>query len=405
MLKKSFALILVLTLLVTVFAGCSKEATNGSEKVEKRVMRLGIGLNEDHPQYKGLVKFKEELNKRVDTIDVQLFANSQLGDDRSMMEGLQLGTQEGTCPSTAPIVGFKEEFKVFDFPFLFPDEAAADKILDGPIGQELLDSLSDVGIKGLVYWENGFRNLTNREVAVQSPADMKGLKVRTMENPVHLAAFRALGANPTPMAFGELFTALQQKTVDGQENPIATIYYNKFYEVQGYTTLTKHVYSPFVFMISQKFWDESSKEEQDAIMEAAKLARDHERGLNRTANEELAIELEKEGMKVIELTPENQKAFMEKAQSIYPEFATNKLTPNGGVKNPISELTTNNIPKCIGSTPKLVTTGNNNGVSIIIVANVSINIPTNNRNRFISINITYLLLETLDKNIAILCGI
>lgn len=340
MFKKGLSILLVLILAISLFAGCSSNEPAATEEennnqaepapqpeasAEKRVMRIGIGLNEDHPQYKGLEKFKEELNKRVDTIDVQLFANSQLGDDRSMMEGLQLGTQEGTCPSTAPIVGFKEEFKVFDFPFLFPNEEAADKILDGEIGQELLDSLSDVGIKGLVYWENGFRNLTNREVPVSSPEDMKGLKVRTMENPVHLAAFRALGANPTPMAFGELFTALQQKTVDGQENPIATIYYNKFYEVQGYTTLTKHVYSPFVFMISQKFWDESTSEEQDAIMEAAIIARDHERQLNREANETLAAELEKEGMEVIELTPEAQGAFMEKAQGIYPEFATGEV--------------------------------------------------------------------------------
>jgi tripartite ATP-independent transporter DctP family solute receptor len=337
MFKKGISILLVLMLVAVAFAGCASNtpASEGDkkaeaqpaqeQKAEKRIMRIGIGLNEDHPQYKGLEKFKEELNKRVDTIDVQLYANSQLGDDRSMMEGLQLGTQEGTCPSTAPIVGFKEEFKVFDFPFLFPDEAAADKVLDGPIGQELLDSLSDVGIKGLVYWENGFRNLTNRDVPVRTPEDMKGLKIRTMENPVHLAAFRALGANPTPMAFGELFTALQQKTVDGQENPIATIYYNKFYEVQGYTTLTKHVYSPFVFMISQKFWDDSTPEEQKAIMEASKIARDYERKLNREANESLAIELEKEGMTVIKLTPEEQKAFMDKAQTIYPEFAKGKV--------------------------------------------------------------------------------
>lgn len=329
MLKRTLAIMMMLVLVVGLFAGCGKQeeqaANTENAEQQKRIMRIGIGLNEEHPQFKGLEKFKEELEKRVDTIEVQLYANSQLGDDRSMMEGLQLGTQEGTCPSTAPIVNFKEEFKVFDFPYLFPDEAAADKILDGPIGQELLDSLSEVGIKGLVYWENGFRNLTNREVEVKTPEDMKGLKIRTMENPVHLAAFRAFGANPTPMAFGELFTALQQKTVDGQENPIATIYYNKFYEVQGYTTLTKHLYSPFVFMISQSFWDASTKEEQDAIMEAAKIARDHERKLNREANETLAKELEANGMKVIELTPEAQKAFQEKAQTIYSEFAKGKV--------------------------------------------------------------------------------
>ncbi|HYE10614.1 MAG TPA: TRAP transporter substrate-binding protein [Patescibacteria group bacterium] len=332
--KKALAILVMLTLLVGLFAGCTtkQEAPVGGETpapapapVEKRVMRIGIGLNEDHPQYKGLVKFKEELSKRVDTIDVQLFANSALGDDRTMMEGLQLGTQEGTCPSTAPIGNFVEEFKVFDFPYLFPNEAAADKVLDGEIGQELLDSLSAKGIKGLVYWENGFRNLTNRQVEVRTPADMKGLKIRTMENPIHLAVFRAFGANPTPMAFGELFTALQQKTVDGQENPIATIHANKFYEVQGYTTLTKHLYSPFVFMISQKFWDESTPEEQKALMEAATIARDEERKLNREANSSLAKELVANGMKVVELTADEQKAFQDKATPIYAEFAKGKI--------------------------------------------------------------------------------
>ena len=212
--KRTIAMVLTLLLVVSLFAGCApkqapaegnSQPAAAEKPAEKRIMRIGIGLNEDHPQYKGLEKFKEELYKKVDTIDVQLFANSALGDDRSMMEGLQLGTQEGTNPSTAPIGNFVEEFKVFDFPYLFPDEASADKILDGPIGQELLDSLSNVGIKGLVYWENGFRNLTNREVEIRKPEDMKGLKVRTMENPIHLAAFRAFGANPTPMAFGELF--------------------------------------------------------------------------------------------------------------------------------------------------------------------------------------------------------
>ncbi len=313
---------LLMVLLVALLAACGSNKDGGEEaKVEKRVMRIGIGLNEEHPQYKSLEKFKEELNKRVDTIEVQLFANSQLGDDRTMMEGLQLGTLEGTCPSTAPIVGFKEKFKVLDFPFLFADADQAVEVLDGEIGQELLDSLSDVGIKGLVFWENGFRNLTNREVRVDSVEDMKGLKLRTMENPIHLAAFRALGANPTPMAFGELFTALQQKTVDGQENPISTIYYNKFYEVQGYTTLTNHVYSAWVFMTSQKFWDESTAEEKEAIMEAAKIARDYGRTLGRQANEELAGELEKNGMEIVKLSPEEHKKFQKKAQEIYGEFA------------------------------------------------------------------------------------
>lgn len=242
-----------------LIAGCDSKDTKPAaapaveKKVEAKIIKAGIGLNDQSPQYKGLLKFKEILEaESKGRYEVNLFASSQLGDDTKMMTSLRAGTLEMTCPSTAPIAGLDKKWMVFDLPFLFPDEEVADKVLDGPFGQQYLTSLADHGIIGMAFWENGFRQLTNNVHEIKTPADLKGLKIRTMENPVHLATFRGMGANPTPMPFGELFSALQQKTIDGQENPSTSNFLQKFYEVQKFSTLSNHFYSPFVFMYSKK---------------------------------------------------------------------------------------------------------------------------------------------------------
>jgi TRAP-type transport system periplasmic protein len=299
------------------FAGGQSE----SAEEESYTITAGIGLNDKSAQYQSLEYFKELVESNSDgRITVELYHSSQLGDDREMMEALQLGTQEMTCPSTAPIAPFVDGYKVFDLPFIFPDEGAADYVLDSEIGQDLLDQLSDIGIKGLVYWENGFRQLTNDVRPVQSPADVQGLKVRTMENPIHLAAWQTMGANPTPMAFGELFSALQQGVVDGQENPWGTIYLQNYPEVQQYTTDTGHVYSPFVLMIAQEFWDGLPADLQDVVMDAAEKSRDHNRDLNRKLNAEYLEEL-KEVMEVTLLTNEQKMAFQEATAPVYEQYA------------------------------------------------------------------------------------
>jgi tripartite ATP-independent transporter DctP family solute receptor len=265
--------------------------------------------------------FKELVEKNSDgKIKVDLYHSSQLGDDREMMEALQMGTQEMTCPSTAPIAPFVNGFKVFDLPFLFPTYEAADYVLDGPVGQDLLNQLPEIGLIGLAYWENGYRQLTNSKRAVATPEDCKGLKVRTMENPIHLAAWKALGANPTPMAFGELFSAMQQKVVDGQEYPWGTIYLQNFPEVQDYSTDTGHVYSPFVLLMSKKFWDKLPEDLQKVVKEAAMEAKDHNRKLNREMNAKYLDELKKV-MTVTILTPEQKAAFQEAVQPVYDQFA------------------------------------------------------------------------------------
>lgn len=281
----------------------------------------GIGLNDKSAQYESLEYFKEIVERESGgRIAVELYHSSQLGDDREMMEALQRGEQEMTCPSTAPIVPFVPEFGVFDLPFLFPSNEAADYVLDGEVGRRLLDGLSDVGIKGLVYWENGYRHLTNSVRAVSTPDDVDGMKVRTMENPMHLDAWRSMGANPTPMAFGELFSAMQQGVVDGQENPWGTIFLQNFHEVQGFATDTGHVYSPFVLMIGQEFWDNLPGDLQDIVMDAAIESRDLNRELNRRYNREYMEQL-KDVMTVVQLTPEQRSQFQAAVSPVYSSYA------------------------------------------------------------------------------------
>ncbi|OQY32115.1 MAG: ABC transporter substrate-binding protein [Spirochaetaceae bacterium 4572_59] len=316
--KKILITLFVLSVLTSgIFA-----SGQGDEDTQKTYnITAGIGLNDKSAQYESMQYFKELVEKNSEgRITVDLYHSSQLGDDREMMEALQRGEQEMTCPSTAPIVPFIPYYGVFDLPFLFPSNEAADKVLDGKIGQDLLDKLSTIGIKGLVYWENGYRNLTNSVRAVRSPEDVKGMKVRTMENPMHLDAWRAMGANPTPMAFGELFSAMQQGVVDGQENPWGTIYLQNFPEVQGFATDTGHVYSPFVLMMGQKFFDDLPADLQDVVMEAAKASRDKNRTLNRKYNKEYLEKL-KDVMTVVELTPEERAAFQNTVRPVYDKYS------------------------------------------------------------------------------------
>lgn len=312
---KKIGIVLSIALLLALFLSFVVMAE------EEYTINAGIGLNDKSAQFKSLEYFKELIETNSGgRIKVNLYHSSQLGDDREMMEALQMGIQEVTCPSTAPIAPFINGFKVFDLPFLFPSNEAADYVLDGPVGQNLLKQLEDIGLIGLAYWENGYRQLTNSVRAVETPEDAKGLKIRTMENPIHLAAWRALGANPTPMAFGELFSAMQQGVVDGQENPWGTIYLQKFFEVQGYATDTGHVYSPFVLMISKKFYDKLPADLQKVVRDAALLAKEHNRKLNRKMNAEYLEEL-KGKMNVTILNDDQRTAFQEAVQPVYEQFA------------------------------------------------------------------------------------
>lgn len=192
-----------------------------------------------------------------------------LGGEREMIEAVQIGTLDMVITSTGPLPNFVPETQVLDLPFLFRDYDHARGVLDGELGQELLAKVDEAGFKALAWTENGFRHITNSQRPVRTPEDLAGLKIRTMENPIHLRAFEALGAAPTPMSFAELFTALQQGVVDAQENPIVVITVSNFAEVQSHLTLSGHLYSPAIIIMSDALWSGLSEEEQGWFMEAA----------------------------------------------------------------------------------------------------------------------------------------
>ena len=223
----------------------------------------------------------------------------QLGGERDMIEGLQIGSLDVVITSTGPLGNFVPEVYALDLPFLFRDYDHARKTLDGEIGQELLDKIGENQLVGLAWSENGFRHVTNAQRPVRTPEDLQGLKLRTMENRVHMAAFEGMGAAPTPMAFPELFTALQQGVVDGQENPVTVITASKFWEVQDYVSLTGHVYSPAVVLASPILFDGLSEEERGWFMEAAKASAEATRAeVNRLEEAGVAL-LRENGMQVI----------------------------------------------------------------------------------------------------------
>lgn len=251
-------------------------------------------------------------------IKIEIFPAGQLGKgERELVEGLQIGTIDLVVTSTGPMGGFVPQMLVVDLPFLFRDNSHVDKVLDGPIGEGLLNELPKVGIKGIAFWENGFRNLTNNRRPVNRPEDVKGLKLRTMENEVHMEAFRNLGADPTPMAWGEVYTALQQGVIDGQENPIGIIRTHKIYEVNKHLALTGHVYSPALLLINEKKFKGLATDFQKILIEAGKEAARFERKFNRDSEAKWLEELRGFGMQI---TTPDKRAFQKATEPTYKKY-------------------------------------------------------------------------------------
>jgi TRAP-type transport system periplasmic protein len=272
--------------------------------IKPRLIRFGYGLVEQSNQGRATKVFADEVEKLSGgKMKIRAIGAAALGSDIQMQQALIGGAQEMMVGSTATLVGISKEMALWDTPFLFNNAKEADIVLDGPIGEKVKAKLSDNGMVGLVYWENGFRNLTNNKRPVAKLEDLDGVKLRVMQNTVFLDSFKTLGANAVPLPFSELFTALETKTVDGQENPYNTILSSKFYEVQKYLTVTNHVYSPWIVTVSKKYWDGLSKDEQGVLMAAAKKSRDFERKDTRDEAGKALAELKTKGMVVNELTP------------------------------------------------------------------------------------------------------
>lgn len=291
-------------------------------------IKVGSIVSDTHPDMvvmkNTFVPYVEE--KSGGRIKVELYPNGQLGGDRELAESVQMGTLQIALPATSVLAGFDKRFQVLDLPFLFTTREAAFEALDGELGAKLNSLLPGKGFGCLGYIENGFRHITNNRKPITQPDDLKGLKLRTMENAMHIAFFKRLGANPTPMSFGELYTALQQGTVDGQENPFTLIYESKFYEVQKYVSATGHVFSVVMLLANKKFMDSLPDDLRTIVADAAAaFVKEHRRVMPGAEDENMKI-LKENGMALNELTPEQKKPFVEATAPIYREFESD-LTP------------------------------------------------------------------------------
>lgn len=326
---KKWGLVFILSALMMVMVACGNEKDNDKaadkeipvSKGESYVIKSGHAASEDHFAQDTFEKFKELVEKNSDgQISVEIYPNGQLGGEREMIEAVQLGNLTMAAPSSAPLTGFSPGMFLWDTPYLFSDAEMAHKVLDGEIGQEVLDSLSEVGIKGLGYWENGFRHLMNSKHPVETIADMKGIKLRTLESSEQIKAWNSTGANSTPIAFTELFTALQQGTVDGAEAPLALMYAMKYQDVQDYLTLTGHMYSPWPVIINKDFFESLPEDLQEVVQDAVYETRTHNRKLS-ADDEAASLDLLTDaGMEAVEMSEEEKNEFRDAMKVVYPDI-------------------------------------------------------------------------------------
>ena len=292
--------------------------TSAFAQFAERTIKFTNGVNEDHPVGLGVKRMQEVLNAKTGgKIKINAFWGGSAGGDLPATQALRAGTQEMVCTSSSPLVGIVKELGAFDLPFLFANEKEADAVLDGPAGAYFNKKLEDAGLVNLAYWENGFRNLTNSKRPVARAEDFDGVKVRVMQNNIFLDTFKTLGSNAVPMAFGEVFTALETKTIDGQENPFVTIETSKLNEVQKYLSVTRHAYTPFLVLYSKKLFDQLNPQEQAVLREAAMEGQKVQRTANRTLNEQSLANLKVKGMMVNEVTSAEQLRMFQKVRPVY----------------------------------------------------------------------------------------
>ena len=306
----------------TVGAYSSSAETQG--KTNEIVIKVSNGAGETSPGVKAQLSTFAPMveNNSNGRVGVEVYSGAQLGDDTTATEMVVAGQLEINNTSTAPLVGYVPELGIFDIPFLFNDEAEADAIMASEVGDYLNAKLETKGIINLAWNENGFRELTNSKRAVATVDDVAGLKIRTMENTFHQELWNSLGAAATPMSSSELYTALEQGTVDGEENPIANFYSYQFQEVQDYITMSNHIYSPFLFDMSKQIWDTYDQEVQDVVREAAEAFGEEEKRVNReAAAENLQSCIDDFGIEVTYLDDAAKQAFVDKTAHIQDMIA------------------------------------------------------------------------------------
>ena len=283
------------------------------------VIKLGHTLNEDTPGHKAFLDFEKDVEEKSGgRIDIEIYPNSALGSERVMFEQCQMGTLEIAYGTSSVLANFDKNLKILDLPFLFSNEADAREAINGELGDAAIKDLENYGLKKFTWMENGIRHVTNSQRAINTPDDLKGLKIRTMENDIHMSSFSHLGASPTPMAFTELFTALQQKTVDGQENPLYLIVSNRLYEPQKYLSLTGHFYTTGIATVNLDFWNSLPEDLQKIMMDSIDMAREKQYGYCDEQTAE-ALEFLKGAIEVNEITPENHQLFVDATADVYNE--------------------------------------------------------------------------------------
>lgn len=293
-------------------------ASPAMAEFQSRTFRVSNGINEDHPVNNGIKAMQACLDEKTGgQMKMTAFWGGALGGDLQATQALRSGVQEAVVTSSSPLVGIVPALGVFDLPFLFASPEEAYAVMDGEFGDFLNEKLDEAGLINLAYWENGFRNVSNSVRPITKWEDLEGMKMRVMQNNIFLDTFKNFGANATPMAFGEVFTALETKAIDAQENPYVTIDTSKFYEVQKYVSETKHAYTPFLFLFSKPIFSTYSAEEQQALRDCAAVGRDEERKVIQTLNQESLAKMKAAGLEFNEVTPEEHARMLEKSQSVY----------------------------------------------------------------------------------------
>jgi len=295
--------------------------TTAGAQVKERTLKFAFQNQTGHPQAQGAQKFADLVaQKSGNKITVKLFPGGSLGGDLQTVSALQGGTVEMTVLNAGILTAQVKEFAAYDFPFLFNNGQEADAVTDGPFGHKLMAKLEEKGLHGLGYWDLGFRNVTNSKRPIAKADDIAGLKIRVIQSPIYIDLFNTLGANATPLPFPELYPALDQKAVDGQENPNTVILSSKFAEVQKYLTQTRHIYNPQALIVSKKTWDGMSAEEKKIITDAATEATAYQRQASRGAADSALEALKTAGMTVTELPPAEMAKLREKVKPVIEKY-------------------------------------------------------------------------------------
>lgn len=303
-------------------AACAMVGLAAAQDIKPRTIKFATQNPKGHPVVMGMEKFAEIVGaKSGGKIKVNLFPGGTLGGDGPNISALQGGTLEMVVMNSGILAAQVKEFAVFDFPFMFANAKEADAVVDGPFGKMMLEKLDAKNIHGLAYWELGFRNITNSKRPLTKVEDISGLKLRVIPNAINVDWVSALGANPTPMAFPEVYAALDQKAIDGQENPVTVINANKFYEVQKHIAITNHQYNPQTVIVSKKLWDSLSGDEKKIIADAAAEAAVFQRKASREQSGEALDNLKKNGMQVSEFSAAEMAKFRDKMKPVVDKHA------------------------------------------------------------------------------------